>query len=233
MLVSGPLQERGIRFQLLGAAVFVMDAVGVFRDVQTAVCGKACCCSEDRRPAAFEDAGGLRGARQEDDEVCMDLQERPRQVLEDGASYAGQWRGAQRHGRGRLEREGFGAFDGQFEMNRVTGQGRLEKANGDVYDGQWLEEREHGQGRYGYAGGSSHEGQWDRGVKSGQGCEVLADGSSFAGQFRDGKRHGDGVYRSADGCVFQGHTHIYIYPHVWSFRLTTDRTDLAILVAIC
>jgi len=155
--------------------------------------------SEASSVRGLSEESSVRGRRKN-----LPLEEKPRQVVEEGACYTGQWRGNVRHGHGKIERRRIGTYEGQFVDNRATGEGRFVKLNGDVYEGQWLRDRAHGKGTYLHADGSSYQGQWEEDLKSGMGVETWLDGSTFEGEYMQGKKHGRGTYRSADHSVFEG-----------------------------
>jgi len=106
------------------------------------------------------------------EESSVQLQERPRQTVEEGACYTGQWRRNFRHGHGKIENHRVGTYEGQFVDNRVSGEGRFVKLNGDVYEGQFCQDQAHGEGTYLHKDGRSYEGQWEEDLKSGQGVDL-------------------------------------------------------------
>lgn len=131
------------------------------------------------------------------------LVERPR-IFANDVYYQGQWLDNMRHGKGRLERPGWGWYVGQFVYDRATGEGQFEKNTGDKYEGQWRDDRAHGEGCYTHSSGSRYQGQWQADLKCGEGKEDWPDGSNYHGHFFNGTKHGHGRYDAGDGSSYYG-----------------------------
>jgi len=139
-----------------------------------------------------------------DGNTKVELEERSRILVDDGAYYCGQWNGDMRHGHGKLERSKWGIYDGEFVNGKATGSGHFVKDTGDEYRGQWLNDRAHGHGHYVHCDGSTYLGQWDADLKSGKGVETWPDCSTYQGEFLAGRKHGHGLYQACDNSSFDG-----------------------------
>jgi hypothetical protein len=143
--------------------------------------------------------------------------------------YLGYWMNNKKHGSGRYDCDGQGAYKGQFEADEFHGDGRLKLENGNTYEGQFVQGRPQGQGSYHcaesgnkYKGGfwrgrrdgdgefiynkTSHiyTGQWKLNEATGRGMLQFQNGDEYDGDVMNGKVQGIGRYQWADSAVYMG-----------------------------
>lgn len=139
--------------------------------------------------------------------AACSLESREEQEMEDGATYAGQWRGALQHGRGRFVNAAGDRYDGNFEEGAAHGYGILQHADGHRYEGQWQSGHAHGHGKFARPDGNHYEGAWVLDEKQGKGREEWADGTVYDGEFFEGMKHGQGRYLASEeggGGIYEG-----------------------------
>ncbi|OLP82633.1 Phosphatidylinositol 4-phosphate 5-kinase 1 [Symbiodinium microadriaticum] len=112
-----------------------------------------------------------------------DLFYKRKYVFKTGASYDGEWMGAERNGRG---------IQGCWSNNMASGMGMFLHSNGAVYYGQWRYNQAHGLGVYRDADGATYAGEWAADQPDGYGEETWPDTSRYRGSFKKGAKHGRG-----------------------------------------
>merc|ERR1712228_975200 len=65
-------------------------------------------------------------------------------TFSNGATYAGEWLGQNRHGEGEQTWPDGGTYNGQWQNDKASGKGSFTYAEGDVYVGEWLDDKVHG-----------------------------------------------------------------------------------------
>eukprot|EP00747_Dinoflagellata_sp_TGD_P197122 gnl/TRDRNA2_/TRDRNA2_68104_c0_seq1.p2 gnl/TRDRNA2_/TRDRNA2_68104_c0~~gnl/TRDRNA2_/TRDRNA2_68104_c0_seq1.p2 ORF type:complete len:335 (-),score=47.99 gnl/TRDRNA2_/TRDRNA2_68104_c0_seq1:143-1147(-) len=118
-------------------------------------------------------------------------------------AYEGSYRGAMKHGVGRLRMNGC-TYEGDFLNDLKNGNGVLTWDDGRQYCGQFKEGKFHGSAVMTWPDGRRYCGQYVEDRKHGEGTFTWQDGRRYKGQWVVGKRHGVGVYTNAKGLTRKG-----------------------------
>jgi len=113
--------------------------------------------------------------------------------------YVGSYRGAMKHGVGRLTVNG-STYEGDFFSDLKHGTGVLTWDDGRQYCGQFAHGKFHGTAVMTWPDGRRYNGQYVEDRKHGEGTFSWQDGRRYKGQWIAGKRHGIGTYTNAK-CV--------------------------------
>lgn len=128
----------------------------------------------------------------------------PKQVVKnEELHYEGEYRGSQKHGKGRLQMNGC-VYDGQFVDDQRHGQGALSWDDGRQYRGSFERGKFHGYAIMTWPDRRKYTGQYVEDRKHGEGTFAWQDGRRYEGQWILGKRHGVGVYTNAKGFTRTG-----------------------------
>eukprot|EP00929_Paragymnodinium_shiwhaense_P001127 TRINITY_DN101350_c0_g1_i1.p1 TRINITY_DN101350_c0_g1~~TRINITY_DN101350_c0_g1_i1.p1 ORF type:complete len:388 (+),score=68.41 TRINITY_DN101350_c0_g1_i1:123-1286(+) len=147
------------------------------------------------------------GKRGDEDEE-LTLVEKPEMSIGEGLTYAGQWRGSQPHGQGRLCAGSNSVYEGDFWNSMAHGFGTLTvKTEGGKtyqYRGEWYHDEKSGRGMELWADGSQYKGQYAKGKQHGEGTFIVGDKVLYHGQFAAGDMDGEGTFSFPDGRVYSG-----------------------------
>ena len=149
-------------------------------------------------------------------------------LVADGfATYDGEFRESEMHGRGLLvfpdksraegdfrhdDMNGFikatitdgGSYEGEVKNNEPHGKGHQITPEGDEYYGDFLNGKREGRGTLLLPNGDIYEGEFKNDVAEGTGTLRTVEGEIYEGSFKDGKPHGAGIYTGIDGEVARG-----------------------------
>mmetsp|Transcript_19668 Transcript_19668/g.31882 ORF Transcript_19668/g.31882 Transcript_19668/m.31882 type:complete len:359 (-) Transcript_19668:26-1102(-) len=131
-------------------------------------------------------------------------EKRPKQHLQDGSSFDGQWFQSSPDGHGTQEFVGGARYEGQWLLDRYHGVGSYIHADGSKYEGEWLDGHQHGRGREEWTDGSTFVGQYLDGLKTGAGIFVWPDGSKYEGQMFKNELSGEGTSTKIDKSKYTG-----------------------------
>lgn len=132
-------------------------------------------------------------------------------VFDIGATYEGELKGSQPHGKGVLKRtDGLRVmYDGEYQNGKKHGTGKLSHADGYEYNGQWQNGKRHGTGVQRYPEKNlfqrgEYVGAWKNDEFDGEGLLTWSDGKTYTGQFKNGKFNGRGIFMSTHGATVSG-----------------------------
>jgi hypothetical protein len=141
-------------------------------------------------------------------------------MLNNGATYLGQFMHGLKHGRGRMVFPDGSVFEGIFKKDLFDGFGRLVTADACMYEGEWSNHLQTGNGVERGEEGTKYEGEfldnkyhgWGQleskpwaysgyfkgGLFEGEGTLQFPDKSTYQGAFLQGKPHGPGLFTWPD-----------------------------------
>lgn len=100
--------------------------------------------------------------------------------------------------------EKYATYEGDFKEGQKHGKGFVVFFNGSTFDGSFMNDKRHGQGSFIFADGSRYVGEWVNGRMNGHGTFTFADGEVYVGNWKDGMMHGHGTLLYPDGTKYAG-----------------------------
>jgi hypothetical protein len=125
--------------------------------------------------------------------------------VEDGfASYDGDFRASEMHGRGVLLFPDKSRAEGDFMHDNMNGFIKATMAEGGSYKGEVSDNEPHGKGHQITPDKEEYYGDFVNGVREGSGTLLLPNGDIYEGQFKNDLAHGTGTLSTANGEKYQG-----------------------------
>ncbi|XP_071721773.1 LOW QUALITY PROTEIN: phosphatidylinositol 4-phosphate 5-kinase 7-like [Rutidosis leptorrhynchoides] len=123
----------------------------------------------------------------------------------DGTIYDGDWENGKMTGKGQIIWMSGAKYEGDFSGGYLHGSGTFTSTDGSIYRGGWRMNIRHGFGKKDYSNSDFYEGSWKENVHEGCGSySWSSNGNTYIGHWSNGKMCGRGVMKWGNGDVFDG-----------------------------